>query len=281
MDNVYEIDGPIARQYSDLDDAVKREVREYYQTWAQHHLEDPAEFNEAELQELVDDQVFSGWNGDTKIMEPEMEWPRLKDIYVRVGIFSKDLPDPKRSRSLLETNFVYEILVFLGLKDSYVPSPARRARQAAFLRTRLDKSSDAIAYDWLDVDGKYVPYTYIDFQTADNKPQRETIVQAYQRADNAWVKACDRWNAKLCVYLCRRKIWDACHRLAWNPIREKQVAHRVNNFVQGPRTYKRIQPIISELQAHALLMSNREIRGMDGRGFRVRPADEGHLHLPD
>lgn len=89
MDNVYEIDGPIARQYSDLDDAVKREVREYYQTWAQHHLEDPAEFNEAELQELVDDQVFSGWNGDTKIMEPEMEWPRLKDIYVRVGIFSK------------------------------------------------------------------------------------------------------------------------------------------------------------------------------------------------
>lgn len=50
---------------------------------------DPAELNEAELQEFVDDQVFSGWNGDTKIIEPEMEWPRLKDIYVRVGVFSK------------------------------------------------------------------------------------------------------------------------------------------------------------------------------------------------
>ncbi|ETS83568.1 hypothetical protein PFICI_05444 [Pestalotiopsis fici W106-1] len=182
MENVYALSGAVPMRFTDLTTHTRRQMRDYLTTWGRHHMQNMGPISLRKLEEVVDELIFDAWTGGDKITEPKMDWPKITEIYVAVGIFKKDLPDPNRARSLFETDYLAELLTYLGLRERYTPHESRKAGKTACVRARLDKSQDAVILDWLDVRGKWVPYTYIDFQTPDNKPSNAIIAQACRQS---------------------------------------------------------------------------------------------------
>lgn len=52
-------------------------------------MDNPQKLSEEELADAVDDMVFANWNSFQKFEAPDFRQPNIKDIYVRVGVFSK------------------------------------------------------------------------------------------------------------------------------------------------------------------------------------------------
>lgn len=102
------------------------------------------------------------------------------------------------------------LLTLLGQAPRYKVPRARKAGQPAVLRTRLDKIGLTIVFEYFDTEGRYAPANYIDFRTGpDNKPDNDMVAKAIVLADGTLSKAYDQWNHDLCVYLCRRMLFDA------------------------------------------------------------------------
>ncbi|ETS84840.1 hypothetical protein PFICI_02865 [Pestalotiopsis fici W106-1] len=160
-------------------------------------MENPKDLTPRQLERAVDDRVFDSWDGSDRIVGPKTKSPKLSELYLHVGVFKKDLPDPGINRGMFDTDIISEVLAYLGLAKKYDPPACRKAGEKAYVRARLDKPGDAIILDWLDVKGKWAPYNYIDFETFNNKPDPNTVAKAYRKADTAWARACDEWNAEL------------------------------------------------------------------------------------
>lgn len=169
-----------------------------------------------------------------------------------------------------------EVLAYLGLEKKYKPSANRKAGQTAYLRTRLDPSGLSVIWDWLDSKGKWVPYSYIDFNTPNGQPDRKIIAHAYRQADKAWFKAYDDWNYRLSVYLSRKAIWDDCHVHAWSPRREEQPAYTADHFLKAPQILKSMDKIISHLQQVDLLADHTALSTPHGRRLFRKPDPPAH-----
>lgn len=71
------------------DNDLPDQLRSHFESWAERHMDDPPRLSKDELAEVVDDLVFSGWNSFQKFEAPEFKYPNLREMYVRVGVFSK------------------------------------------------------------------------------------------------------------------------------------------------------------------------------------------------
>lgn len=164
-----------------------------------------------------------------------------------------------------------EVLAYLGLEKKYKPPANRKAGQTAYLRTRLDKSGLSVIWDWLDSKGKWVPYSYIDFNTPNGQPDRKIIAHAYRQANKAWFKAYDDWNYRLSVYLSRKAIWDDCHVHAWSPRREEQPAYTADHFLKTPQILKSMGEIVRCCRELDLLGDHRPLSTPDDRRIFRKP----------
>ncbi|KAK6207289.1 hypothetical protein LQW54_007247 [Pestalotiopsis sp. IQ-011] len=203
---VWEIDSWEECLYSD---DLLGQLRSHFKSWGVHHTDNPQELSQEELAAVVNDLVFSNWDSFQKFHAPEFKHPDIRDMYVRVGVFSKDLPDPKKGQSMLAGTLGDELFAFLAEDEQYSAPAERKAGQPAYLRTSVDESGKTIIYDWMDVNGKWAPYSAIRFDSNHDMPYNWTFGLAYRRHGIAWARACDEWNSRLCVYLCRRDIWAA------------------------------------------------------------------------
>lgn len=102
-----------------------------------------------------------------------------------------------------------ELFTFLAEDEQYSVPAERKEGQIAYLRTSVDPSVNTIIYHWTDVNGEWAPYDAIEFDSTQGMPYRWTFAMAYRRHDIAWAQACDDWNSRLCVYLCRCDIQAA------------------------------------------------------------------------
>ncbi|ETS76247.1 hypothetical protein PFICI_11634 [Pestalotiopsis fici W106-1] len=161
--------------------------------------------------------------------------------------------------------------------SQYDGPPEHRAGQSALVRARLDKILDSIIHDFVDAKGRWVPATYIDFHTADSQPDDRKISRAYILADRAWANAIDDWNKDLCIYLCRRRLFDASHpKTPWDPILEKEECNLgESHFPRAPQIIPLGQEIIDRLSKRIrLAQTGAKIRGNHGiHIFRAKRKD--------
>lgn len=89
-------------------------------------------------------------------------------------------------------------------------SVARQAGQPVFVRARTEllEQSLVVPFEFVDRSGDWVPKSCIDFLSTDDTPSEILLAAACKRAETAWAKACDDWNADLCVYRCRAVLYS-------------------------------------------------------------------------
>lgn len=89
---------------------------------------------------------------------------------------------------------------------------ARKAGQPVFVRARTEllEQSLVVPFEFVDRSGDRVPKSHIDFYNGDHNdtPSEILLAVACKRAETAWAKACDDWNADLCIYRCRAVLYD-------------------------------------------------------------------------
>lgn len=213
--------------FDECSDQVKLQLRGFFACWAKVWDESTEIMTDDELEDAVDRFVFDIWDSTLPPVAPKFERPKFNTNTIKIGVFSKvtsavdssetclltkkqDLPDPKKAESMFDDEPWEDLLLALlgRAPPSKVPR-TRKAGQPALLRARLDKIKQSIVMEFVDQEGRYAPAAYIDFKTGpDNQPDDKLVVKAFFHADRALCKAYDQWNHDLCVYLCRRMLFN-------------------------------------------------------------------------
>ncbi|KAF3022550.1 hypothetical protein E8E14_012862 [Neopestalotiopsis sp. 37M] len=234
----YEMQGEALKSYDDCSEDLKNHMRRAFNLWAAQCGQEVELQTEEELKASVNDLVFRKWDSSQLLKRaPKLGSPKFTDNTIRIGRFKKDLPDPKMGRNPWEIDDREAALfAMFGLASDYKVPPERKAGQPALVRARLDVSTCSIIHDYVDSKGRWVPTSYIDFRTPNQKPDNRTIGEAYSMADTTWANIFDAWNKDLCVYLCRCRLFDASHpSTPWNPILERETRVLTEaHFLQAP-----------------------------------------------
>ncbi|KAI0167664.1 hypothetical protein BJ166DRAFT_520383 [Pestalotiopsis sp. NC0098] len=245
--------------------------RNFFESWGQHHMENPQRLSEKQLQEAVDDMVFGDWTSAYNFYAPEFEYPPIINTCVKVGKFNKDLPDPKKGQQMLVGTLEDKLFAYLAEDEHYSAPTERKAGQPAWLRTRPDGSGNTIIYDWVDDNGEWAPHSAIEFDSGEDMPFDYDFDLAYKTFDFEWSKACDEWNSSLCVYLCRKAIWDATNRTFLCPMQEHSKNYTSQHFVKAPSIRNVLANIKNNWPNELCSARYRERRGVYGQAvFRER-----------
>jgi hypothetical protein len=224
----YEMQGEALKSYDDCSEDLKNHMRRAFNLWGAQCGQKVELQTEEQFKHSVNDLVFRRWDSSQLLKRaPKLGSPKFTDNTIRIGRFkkvihllsimsfrrwleNKDLPDPKIGRNPWEIDDREAALfAMLGLASDYKVPPERKAGEPALVRARLDMSTCSIIHDYVDSKGRWVPTSYIDFRTPNQKPDNRTIGEAYSMADTTWANIFDAWNKDLCVYLCRRRLFDA------------------------------------------------------------------------
>ncbi|KAF7535214.1 hypothetical protein G7054_g5573 [Neopestalotiopsis clavispora] len=272
-------DGEFITSFDECSPEMIQAIRSYFRLWGEHHMKNPEPLTDAQLEELVDRMVFSTWGSDERVDEPVFKVPQIQDSYVRVGIFTDDLPARKTTATMISEGFEDNQVIgpFKRYYDEH-PLRERRAGQPAFMRAKMDSLEEAIVHEFFDKKGAPAPRSYIKFGTGDHRLSDSKRCQAYQAADAAWATVCDTWNSQLCVYLCRKKIQDLS--LASARAQEKNFRYyTVENFVRAPNICTKMSTIAACHQRLDILIDKREAQGLIGQAvFQAAVSCEGNAH---
>ncbi|ETS76249.1 hypothetical protein PFICI_11636 [Pestalotiopsis fici W106-1] len=118
--------------------AMKEKIRDYFTKWSKHFRENPRRLTDAELRRLADGLVFRGWTSAESLPPIKFHGPKLDSNRIQVGRFIKDLPDPKKARTIFQDDRENGLFNFLGKPSDYVVPRDRKAGEAAYMRARLD-----------------------------------------------------------------------------------------------------------------------------------------------
>ncbi|ETS76242.1 hypothetical protein PFICI_11629 [Pestalotiopsis fici W106-1] len=271
----YGLDGPAITTFDKCSPEMIRAIRSYFQQWGKHHMTKPDMLRDWKLEEHVDNMVFKTWASDEPILTPVFRLPVIQDSYVRVGVFKETLPSHGTTVTIIAAGLENDVVGYSGRYRDPNPPPERRVGQPAFLRAKMDSLQQSIVHEFFDKQGKPVPVSFIDFGTENNMPSEAKLCQAYKTADTAWAKACDTWNSQLCVYLCRRKIFDLSHTYPWNPANDGQRSYSEDNFIVAPRICTRIPSILDRHRAIGVFIDDQETRGQEGLAVFTGPVSRG------
>ncbi|KAK6221625.1 hypothetical protein LQW54_001397 [Pestalotiopsis sp. IQ-011] len=160
---------------------------------------------------------------------------------------------------------------------------ARRAGQPVFVRARTEllEQSLVVPFEFVDRSGDWVPKSYIDLYNSGNTPSEILLAAACKRAETAWAKAYDDWNADLCIYRCRAILYSmthaVCARLIPGPRQSCLSEHR-----QVPKVCSSIPNVFDRTQRIALVTGGQEIYNGRGRAiFKPRASKESTAGKPE
>ncbi|KAI0167654.1 hypothetical protein BJ166DRAFT_610424 [Pestalotiopsis sp. NC0098] len=266
------------RSFDECSYDIKPQLRESFASWAKVWDESTEVMTDDKLEDAVDQFVFDNWDSTLPPVAPKFERPKFHTNTIRIGKFSKDLPDPKKARSMFDDEPWDELLLtLLGKAPPYKVPRVRKAGQPALLGACLDKIKQSIVFDYVDSEGKYAPATYIDFMTGpDNQPNDELVVKALFYADGALCNAYDQWNRDLCVYLCRRLLFNYCHSKPWDPFLELEKRYwDKSHFLRAPSIGSQLGNIKERIAKYERMYPDKKVRGpLGSRCFNVRSEPE-------
>ncbi|KAK6221616.1 hypothetical protein LQW54_001388 [Pestalotiopsis sp. IQ-011] len=235
--------------FHECDDKAKTELRRFFTLWPKHHVESPKAITEEKLKEIVDRLVFDVefWDSSLPPVTPKFEKPKFNTNTVRIGVFSKDLPDPKKVESMFDHEQWDELLlVFLRDAPRYKVRRVRKTGQPAVLRTRLDKIGQKIVFEYFDTEGRYAPANYIDFGTGPTTSQMMT-----------------------------------CHATPWDPEEENEKRNWDERFfLRAPSIIKELPKIQERLAKLQRMTSDEKIQGPFGSLYlnvRSEPEPESEI----
>ncbi|KAF3013719.1 hypothetical protein E8E14_005566 [Neopestalotiopsis sp. 37M] len=231
--------------FADCSDELQGVLRADFNYWAVNYTEDASDLPDKELEVAVDETVFELWNSSDPPQFPMLVKPKATEVMVQIGVFKKIHYAVKSSR--------------------YEAPPERKAHQPAFVVASFEEAGQTIIHEYVDKKGRCAPAIYIDFRNDNNGPKDRLMAKAYKRSDRAWVNACNSWNEQLCIYLCRRHIFNATHTEPWNDLIEgEEHIYSKEYYLEPPQIIKEIPKIRDRLQSRIRCLETErttEIRG--------------------
>ncbi|KAF7522450.1 hypothetical protein G7054_g12144 [Neopestalotiopsis clavispora] len=250
----YHLEGEAIASFADCSEELQGVLRADFNYWAVNYTEDASDLPDKELEGAVDETVFELWNSSDPPQFPMLVKPKATEVMVQIGVFKKDLPNPTMVPDLYnDTNndaWTDATSKIVGRSSRYEAPPERKAHQPAFVAASFDEAGQTIIHEYCDKKGRRVPATYIDFRNDNNGPKDRLMAKAYKRSDRAWVNACNSWNEQLCIYLCRRHIFNASHTEPWNDLIEgEEHIYNKDYYLEPPQIIQEIPKIRDRLQS--------------------------------
>ncbi|KAI0167660.1 hypothetical protein BJ166DRAFT_577266 [Pestalotiopsis sp. NC0098] len=278
-------DSPVIHCFKDLDpygEEFVEVIQDEFVNWGKTLMDDPAPLTGDELEKQADHLVFANWDTDIPPPIPSFRAPELIETRVQVGVVDKDLPDAVEGRKLWKNGLTHEIPYMRAV--SPVPH-ARKADQPVFVRARTEllEQSLVVPFEFVDRNGNWVPRSHIDFNNRDDceTPSDILLAVACKRAETAWAKTCDDWNAELCIYRCRAVLYSMTH-LEARRLGSGPRVFDLSEYRRFPKICSSIPNVLDRIRRIALVTGGQEIYNGRGRAiFKPRAAEESTAGKPE